>query len=79
MYFFSDSTVTGTDTNILLILGLEPGDSKNYTCIPTTDAVGGTKNGTSYKHYVVGNNNIFLYNNISLILCDVDNNGDDNY
>ncbi|XP_029346458.1 uncharacterized protein LOC115034267 [Acyrthosiphon pisum] len=50
----TNSTVTGADTNILLILGLEPGDSNNYTCIPTMDAVGGTRNGTSYKHYVVG-------------------------
>ncbi|XP_025190793.1 uncharacterized protein LOC112591252 [Melanaphis sacchari] len=49
----TNSTVTGTDTSILLILGLEPGDSKNYTCIPTIDVVGNSKNGTSYKHYVV--------------------------
>ncbi|CAH1736758.1 unnamed protein product [Aphis gossypii] len=47
----TNSTVVGTDTNILLILGLEPGDSKNYTCIPKM--VGDSKNGTSYKHYVV--------------------------
>ncbi|CAI6363057.1 unnamed protein product [Macrosiphum euphorbiae] len=49
----TNSTITGADTNILLILGLEPGDSNNYTCIPTMDAAGGTRNGTSYKHYVV--------------------------
>jgi hypothetical protein len=33
---------------------MEPGDSKNYTCIPTTDVVGNSKNGSSYKHYVIG-------------------------
>ncbi|CAH1736626.1 unnamed protein product [Aphis gossypii] len=49
----TNSTVTGTDTNMLLILGLEPGDSKNYTCTPTMDMVGGSKNGTFYKHYVL--------------------------
>ncbi|KAF0770719.1 Ig-like domain-containing protein [Aphis craccivora] len=47
-----DSTVVGTDTNILLILGLEPKDSKNYTRIRTM--VGDSKNSTSYKHDVVG-------------------------
>ncbi|XP_026818813.1 uncharacterized protein LOC113557470 [Rhopalosiphum maidis] len=49
----TNSTVTGTDMNILLILGMEPGDSKNYTCIATTDVVGNSKNGSSYKHYVI--------------------------
>ncbi|XP_022182320.1 uncharacterized protein LOC111042121 isoform X1 [Myzus persicae] len=49
----TNSTITGNDTNILLILGLEPGDSNNYTCIPTTDGVENSKNVTSYKHYVV--------------------------
>ncbi|XP_026804415.1 uncharacterized protein LOC113547993 [Rhopalosiphum maidis] len=52
----TNSTVTGTDTNILLILAMEPGDSKNYTCIPKTDVVGDSKNGASnkqYKHYVI--------------------------
>lgn len=51
---FSDSTVTGVDTSNLLILGLEPGDSKNYTCIPYTGAIRNSKYSTSYTHYVVG-------------------------
>ncbi|XP_060853047.1 uncharacterized protein LOC132930939 isoform X2 [Rhopalosiphum padi] len=52
----TNSTVTGTDTNILLILAMEPGDSKNYTCLPKIDVVGDSKNGSSnkqYKHYVI--------------------------
>uniref|UniRef100_A0A2S2NBE5 Ig-like domain-containing protein n=1 Tax=Schizaphis graminum TaxID=13262 RepID=A0A2S2NBE5_SCHGA len=52
----TNSTVTGTDSNILLILAMEPGDSKNYTCMPKTDVVGDSKNGSSYKqykHYVI--------------------------
>ncbi|KAF0723256.1 Ig-like domain-containing protein [Aphis craccivora] len=47
----TNSMVVGTDTNILLILGLEPGDSKNYTCIPTM--VGDSRSSTSYRHDVV--------------------------
>lgn len=53
-FFFSDSTVVGSNTNILMILGLDPKDSKNYTCIVSTiDATEKTAE-TSYKHHVIG-------------------------
>lgn len=54
-YLFSDSTITGTDMNNLLILHLESGDSKNYTCRPITEVVEHSKtNKNVYTHYVIG-------------------------
>lgn len=52
---FLDSTITGVDMNNLLILHLESGDSKNYTCVPTTELVENSKTiKNAYTHYVIG-------------------------
>lgn len=64
--FLPDSTVTGTDTSHLLILGLEPRDSKNYTCVPSMDVEGKLKNGSSYTHYVIGKTHNINYKYDSL-------------
>lgn len=43
------------DMNNLLILHLESGDSKNYTCMPTTELVENSKTiKNAYTHYVIG-------------------------
>lgn len=60
---FSDSTITGINMNSLLILGLEPEDSKNYTCIISNNGIKSKKKENSYKHYVIGRYQYYKYNN----------------
>jgi len=54
LFGFSDSTVSGTDMNNLLILRLNPRDSKNYTCLPNAGTVENSTNVKPYTHHVIG-------------------------
>ncbi|XP_025407615.1 uncharacterized protein LOC112681585 [Sipha flava] len=53
----TNSTIIGNNTINLSILGLEPADSKNYTCTPETDDAKNAKTNNSYRHYVIAVSN----------------------
>lgn len=49
-----DSTIAGSNTNTLMILGLDPKDSKNYTCVMSTIDTNEKAEEMSYKHHIIG-------------------------
>lgn len=53
-FFLPDSTITGLNTNTMIILGLDSKDSKNYTCIVSTIDANEKTVETSYKHQIIG-------------------------